>query len=61
MTAPVFPTSSPDATAEKAVSKAPPILVGYIFGKNKGEKTFAMMTRVKQAALPGGMPAHHES
>ena len=59
-----------DASAEDAGSRAFPILAGYIFGKNKGEKKFAMtapvtqttapvkmeMTApVTQAAVPGGM------
>lgn len=59
-----------DTTAEDAGSRAFPILAGYIFGKNKGEKKFAMtapvtqtsapvkmeMTApVTQAAVPGGM------
>ena len=59
-----------DATAEDAGSRAFPILAGYIFGKNKGDKQFAMsapvtqtaaavkmeMTApVTQAAVPGGM------
>ncbi len=59
-----------DATAEDAGSRAFPILAGYIFGKNKGQRKFAMtapvmqtaasvkmeMTApVTQAAVPGGM------
>ncbi len=59
-----------DTTAEEAGNQAFPILAGYIFGKNKGEKKFAMtapvtqttapvkmdMTApVTQAAVPGGM------
>jgi SOUL heme-binding protein len=58
------------STAEEAGNQAFPILAGYIFGKNKGEKKFAMtapvtqttapvrmdMTApVTQAAVPGGM------
>ena len=59
-----------DSSAEDAGKLAFPILAGYIFGKNKGEKKFAMtapvtqtvapvrmdMTApVTQAAVPGGM------
>jgi len=59
-----------NASAEDAGSRAFPILAGYIFGKNKGERKFAMaapMTQtaapvkmemtvpVTQAAVPGGM------
>ena len=59
-----------DATAEDAGNRAFPILAGYIFGKNKGDRKFAMtapvtqtpaplrmeMTApVTQAAVPGGM------
>ena len=59
-----------DATAEDAGSRAFPILAGYIFGKNKGDKQFAMSAAVTQtvapvkmemtapvtqAAVPGGM------
>jgi hypothetical protein len=43
------------ATAEDAGSQAFPILAGYIFGKNKGERKFAMTAPVTQAAVPGGM------
>jgi hypothetical protein len=39
-----------DATAEDAGSRAFPILAGYIFGKNKGEKKFAMTAPVMQTA-----------
>ncbi len=49
MTAPVFPVSSPNATAEKAHNKASPVLVGYIFGKNKGERKLAM-TGLREAS-----------
>lgn len=35
-----------------AGNQAFPILAGYIFGKNKGEKTFAMTTPVTQTAAP---------
>jgi hypothetical protein len=38
--------------AEDAGSQAFPILAGYIFGKNKGEKKFAMTTPVMQVAAP---------
>ena len=41
-----------DATAEDAGNRAFPILAGYIFGKNKGEKTFAMTAPVTQTAAP---------
>ena len=41
-----------DATAEDAGNLAFPILAGYIFGKNKGEKTFAMTAPVTQTAAP---------
>jgi hypothetical protein len=41
-----------DATAEDAGNRAFPILAGYIFGKNKGEKKFAMTAPVTQAAAP---------
>jgi SOUL heme-binding protein len=41
-----------DASAEDAGSQAFPILAGYIFGKNKGEKTFAMTAPVTQSAAP---------
>jgi SOUL heme-binding protein len=40
------------ATAENAGNQAFPILAGYIFGKNKGEKKFAMTAPVTQAAEP---------
>jgi hypothetical protein len=40
------------ASAEDAGNKAFPILAGYIFGKNKGEKKFAMTAPVTQAAEP---------
>ena len=36
--------------AEEAGSQAFPILAGYIFGKNKGEKKFAMTAPVTQVA-----------
>jgi hypothetical protein len=41
-----------DATADEAGSKAFPILAGYIFGKNKGEKKLAMTAPVTQTAVP---------
>jgi SOUL heme-binding protein len=41
-----------DTTAEDAGSQAFPILAGYIFGKNKGERKFAMTAPVTQTAMP---------
>jgi hypothetical protein len=41
-----------DGTAEDAGSRAFPILAGYIFGKNKGERKFAMTAPVTQTAAP---------
>lgn len=41
-----------DSSAEDAGNKAFPILAGYIFGKNKGEKKFAMTAPVTQSAVP---------
>ncbi len=41
-----------EASAEDAGSQAFPILAGYIFGKNKGEKKFAMTAPVTQTAAP---------
>ncbi len=38
--------------AEDAAGRAFPILAGYIFGKNKGEKSFAMTAPVTQTAVP---------
>lgn len=38
--------------AEKAGSEAFPILAGYIFGKNKGERKFDMTAPVIQTAAP---------
>ena len=38
--------------ASEAGSQAFPILAGYIFGKNKGERKFAMTAPVTQAAVP---------
>jgi hypothetical protein len=41
-----------DASADDAGNQAFPILAGYIFGKNKGEKKFAMTAPVTQTAAP---------
>jgi hypothetical protein len=41
-----------DATADEAGNRAFPILAGYIFGKNKGERKMAMTAPVTQAAMP---------
>jgi hypothetical protein len=41
-----------DTSAEAAGSQAFPILAGYIFGKNKGERKFAMTAPVTQTAAP---------
>jgi SOUL heme-binding protein len=41
-----------DTPAEDAGKQAFPILAGYIFGKNKGQKTFAMTAPVTQTAAP---------
>lgn len=41
-----------DSSAEDAGNQAFPILAGYIFGKNKGEKKFAMTAPVTQTAAP---------
>jgi hypothetical protein len=38
--------------AGEAGTQAFPILAGYIFGKNKGERKFAMTAPVTQAAVP---------
>ena len=43
-----------ETSAEDAGRQAFPILAGYIFGKNKGEKKFAMTAPVTQAAVAGG-------
>ena len=40
--------------AGEAGNQAFPILAGYIFGKNKGERKFAMTAPVTQTAAPGG-------
>ena len=41
-----------DATAEDAGNRAFPILAGYIFGKNKGSRKFAMTAPVTQISEP---------
>ncbi|MCY7312367.1 MAG: heme-binding protein [Pseudoxanthomonas sp.] len=41
-----------DAPGEDAGSQAFPILAGYIFGKNKGERKLAMTAPVTQTAAP---------
>jgi len=41
-----------DAAADEAGNRAFPILAGYIFGKNKGEKKYAMTAPVTQTAEP---------
>ena len=41
-----------NATADEAGNQAFPILAGYIFGKNKGEKKLAMTAPVTQTAAP---------
>ena len=41
-----------DADADEAGNLAFPILAGYIFGKNKGEKKFEMTAPVTQVAAP---------
>ena len=41
-----------DVAADDAGSRAFPILAGYIFGKNKGERKLAMTTPVTQTAVP---------
>jgi len=41
-----------DTSAEDAGNQAFPILAGYIFGKNKGERKFAMTAPVTQTAVP---------
>jgi len=40
------------ASADEAGNQAFPILAGYIFGKNKGERKFAMTAPVTQSAVP---------
>ena len=44
-----------DSSVEGAGNQAFPILAGYIFGKNKGEKKFAMTAPVTQSAMPTRM------
>jgi hypothetical protein len=44
-----------DATADDAGRQAFPILAGYIFGKNKGEKKFAMTAPVTQSSVAAKM------
>jgi len=41
-----------DGPAAEAGNQAFPILAGYIFGKNKGERKFAMTAPVTQVAAP---------
>jgi hypothetical protein len=41
-----------NASADAAGNQAFPILAGYIFGKNKGERKFAMTAPVTQSAEP---------
>ncbi len=41
-----------NTSADKAGNQAFPILAGYIFGKNKGEKKFAMTVPVTQSTVP---------
>lgn len=41
-----------DVPADEAGRQAFPILADYIFGKNKGEKKFAMTAPVTQSAVP---------
>ncbi len=41
-----------DASAEDAGNRAFPILAGYIFGKNKGDRKLAMTAPVTQTAVP---------
>jgi SOUL heme-binding protein len=41
-----------DASPDAAGNQAFPILAGYIFGKNKGEKKFEMTAPVTQSAVP---------
>lgn len=42
--------------AEEAGSQAFPILAGYIFGKNKGDRKLAMTAPVTQSAVPVKLP-----
>ena len=41
-----------DVTADDAGNRAFPILAGYIFGKNKGDRKLAMTAPVTQTAVP---------
>jgi len=41
-----------NVNADEAGNRAFPILAGYIFGKNRGEKKFAMTAPVTQTAVP---------
>lgn len=41
-----------NASADEAGNRAFPILAGYIFGKNKGERKLAMTAPVTQSAVP---------
>ena len=45
-----------DGAAEDAGNAAFPILAGYIFGKNKGDKKFDMTAPVTQTAAPVKLP-----
>ena len=49
-----------DTPPEDAGSQAFPILAGYIFGKNKGEKKFAMTAPVTQTAASAPAPVRME-
>lgn len=44
-----------NVSADAAGNRAFPILAGYVFGRNKGEKKFAMTAPVTQAAVAGGV------
>jgi len=46
-----------NTTADEAGNQAFPILAGYIFGNNKGEKKFAMTAPVTQSAVPASAAA----
>ena len=45
-----------DTSAEDAGNQAFPILAGYIFGKNKGDRKFAMTAPVTQTTAPMPTP-----
>jgi len=45
-----------EGPAEQAGSQAFPILAGYIFGKNKGARSFEMAAPVTQTAAPVQLP-----